>query len=198
MSTSAKEIYDKLDTVNYTKQAIQEAITNKGVEVPAETNFYDYASLIYKIPTGSNSDFMAGGEDIGGSTTDNTAEYPVINITTNGTAQTVCSTSANLPFGYYSIIIRMKLSSITTSGSIATVKTSYNGTQLSSIDIPNSIFTKANTWECVAFGVDFSGTNKDDKTLDVTISTASTSSGTTISIDYIRILPSGVALGGVG
>lgn len=45
-------IPDKLDSINVTKQAIRQAIADKGVEVPEGTTFYDYAGKIGEIETG--------------------------------------------------------------------------------------------------------------------------------------------------
>lgn len=47
-------IPDKLDSINVTKQAIRQAIADKGVEVPEGTTFYEYAGKIAEIETGSN------------------------------------------------------------------------------------------------------------------------------------------------
>lgn len=199
MSTSAEQVYDKLNTISHTKQAIHDAIEDKGVEVPDGASFYEYASLISAIETGGGFGFIAGGEDIGGSTVDNTAEYPVVTATLNGSATEMCTTSVDVPFGCYSVIVRIKVSKTGTSGNVATMKASYNGSTLTTVDIPHSLFTEANKWECVAFGVDFFGVNQENKELVVTVSTSSSaSSGTVVSVDYIRIIPSGTALGGVG
>lgn len=45
-------IPDKLDSINVTKQAIRQAIVDKGVEVPEGTTFYEYAGKIGEIQTG--------------------------------------------------------------------------------------------------------------------------------------------------
>lgn len=45
-------IPDKLDSINVTKQAIRQAIVDKGVEVPEGTTFYEYAGKIASIETG--------------------------------------------------------------------------------------------------------------------------------------------------
>lgn len=45
-------IPDKLASINATKQAIRQAIVNKGVEVPTGTTFYDYAGKIGEIESG--------------------------------------------------------------------------------------------------------------------------------------------------
>lgn len=45
-------IPDKLDSINVTKQAIRQAIVDKGVEVPDGTTFYEYAGKIGEIETG--------------------------------------------------------------------------------------------------------------------------------------------------
>lgn len=45
-------IPDKLDSINVTKQAIRQAIADKGVEVPEGTTFYEYAGKIAEIETG--------------------------------------------------------------------------------------------------------------------------------------------------
>lgn len=42
-------IPDKLDSINVTKQAIRQAIVDKGVEVPEGTTFYEYAGKIAEI-----------------------------------------------------------------------------------------------------------------------------------------------------
>lgn len=45
-------IPDKLDSINATKQAIRQAIVDKGVEVPEGTTFYEYAGKIGEIEGG--------------------------------------------------------------------------------------------------------------------------------------------------
>lgn len=45
-------IPDKLDSINVTKQAIRQAIVDKGVEVPEGTTFYEYAGKIGEIESG--------------------------------------------------------------------------------------------------------------------------------------------------
>lgn len=49
-------IPDKLDSINATKQAIRQAIVDKGVEVPEGTTFYEYAGKIGEISSGPNKD----------------------------------------------------------------------------------------------------------------------------------------------
>lgn len=48
-------IPDKLDSINVTKQAIRQAIVDKGVEVPEGTTFYEYAGKIGEIKTGGGT-----------------------------------------------------------------------------------------------------------------------------------------------
>lgn len=45
-------IPDKLDSINVTKQAIRQAIVDKGVDVPEGTTFYEYAGKIGEISGG--------------------------------------------------------------------------------------------------------------------------------------------------
>lgn len=58
-------IPDKLDSLNVTKQAIRQAIADKGVEVPEGTTFYEYAGKIAEIQTGGKeySISFASGEE---------------------------------------------------------------------------------------------------------------------------------------
>lgn len=48
-------IPDKLDSINVTKQAIRQAIVNKGVEIPDGTTFYEYAGKIDEISSGGGA-----------------------------------------------------------------------------------------------------------------------------------------------
>lgn len=54
-------IPDKLDSINVTKQAIRQAIADKGVEVPEGTTFYEYAGKIGEIETGGKKYKIDGG-----------------------------------------------------------------------------------------------------------------------------------------
>ena len=51
-SASELNVPEKLDLLMATKKAIREAISSKGVDMPEQTEFFDYASLISNISTG--------------------------------------------------------------------------------------------------------------------------------------------------
>ena len=50
-------VLDKLDSINVTKQAIRQAIVDKGIDIPEGTTFYEYAGKIAAIESGGNIKF---------------------------------------------------------------------------------------------------------------------------------------------
>lgn len=143
---------------------------------------------------------VAGGAAIGGTVADATAEYPTLQLMTTAAAQDMCEVDVPLDlFGAYGVIIRAKVSAVSSTVPAIKVVASYGSTELKSITIPPSMFSAANTWECMSFGIDFGGTNAEAKKLHLALTSPSGSAaGVTLSVDYIRVVPSGTALGSVG
>lgn len=78
-------IPDKLDSINVTKQAIRQAIVDKGVDVPDGTTFYEYAGKIGEIETGSSIQTV----DVTITSTGITNEIGAIYVDGNGDAQKI-------------------------------------------------------------------------------------------------------------
>ena len=102
-----------------------------------------------------------------------------------------------LRLGAYSIILRMKTTSISSSSSCISLRINNNdGVTIKSVSITPEMFASPNTWECLSFGVNLSG-NKNSE-YKITFSRYAAGANATMNLDYIRIIPSGTALGSIG
>lgn len=107
----------------------------------------------------------------------------------------------HLPLGAYSIIIRSRVSSLTEANLLNISISSNSGgslwTTLKSVNIQGAYYQKVNTWESMSFGVNLTGTRTSK--FKITCKCLK-NSDTSIQcgIDYIRVIPSGTALGSIG
>lgn len=149
----------------------------------------------------TDDDFLVDG--------DNTAESNKVLQVTSGSspgpgeigspAETIGSevSIGKLRLGAYSIILRMKTTSISSSSSCISLKIDNNdGVTIKSVSITPEMFASPNTWECLSFGVNLSG-NKNSE-YKITFSRYAAGANATMNLDYIRIIPSGTALGSIG
>lgn len=132
-------ITDKLQTLKNTKQAIKQALINKGVEVSDNDSFESYADKINSIQSGSGNESVAGL---------NITDF--INIDNNGKLHRtdkntlVCKASDLGDRCFYYIynnndtIASISFPNVTTiSGSMALQQSFYNCRTLASINFPN-------------------------------------------------------------
>lgn len=102
-----------------------------------------------------------------------------------------------LRLGAYSIILRMKTTSISSSSSCISLRIDNDdGVTIKSVSITPEMFASPNTWECLSFGVNLSG-NKNSE-YKITFMRYAAGANATMNLDYIRIIPSGTALGSIG
>ena len=149
----------------------------------------------------TDDDFLVDG--------DNTAESNKVLQVTSGSspgpgeigspAETIGNevSIGKLRLGAYSIILRMKTTSISSSSSCISLRINNNdGVTIKSVSITPEMFASPNTWECLSFGVNLSG-NKNSE-YKITFSRYAAGANATMNLDYIRIIPSGTALGSIG
>lgn len=107
----------------------------------------------------------------------------------------------HLPLGAYSIIIRSKVSSLTEANLLNISVSSNSGGSvwniLKSINIQGAYYQKVNTWESMSFGVNLTGTRTSKFRIDC-MCLKNNDTSIQCEIDYIRIIPSGTALGSIG
>lgn len=127
----------------------------------------------------------------------------IISITTSEEEKIVFSTSIeDLQLGAYSIIIRNKVSSNTSSNQIFKIEVFSENPEdestslLKQTKIVPNYFYQNDTWECLSFGVNFIG--KRNSKMKIIGTSISNDEALIYSIDYIKVLPSGTALGSIG
>ena len=135
---------------------------------------------------------------------DNTSESEKIYTGSPSSSQDITIFTYNLghlPLGAYSIIIRAKTSTIE---AIDLLNVTVNGvssdgatTVLRNMNIKGSYFQKANAWECLSFGVNLDGGRDWDFNI-VCKSIKNSNIDIKYYIDYVRVIPSGTALGSIG
>lgn len=137
---------------------------------------------------------MYGGTNLDskGTTTDANAQYKIISLST-ATANTVGfeKVLTDLPKGKYSIMIRMKISSKSSSNNIIKVQCGDTN-NLTTFYIKPNMFQKANQYQTFGFTVDHTTGSFTSK---LTVNTGL--AGTTLGIDYLSISPTFTAISAV-
>ncbi len=135
---------------------------------------------------------------------DNTSESEkIIQVSPASTQDTNAFTYTlnHLPLGAYSIIIRSKVSSLTEANLLNISVSSNSGgsvwNTLKNINIQGAYYQKVNTWESMSFGVNLTGTRTSKFRIDC-MCLKNNDTSIQCEIDYIRIMPSGTALGSIG
>lgn len=132
---------------------------------------------------------------------DSNSESNKIFTTTSSSSSGTTESAINIPIGKitlgaYSVIARMKTSSITSSTFPAlSIGVRYGGTNLKSANIFPDSFNQQNKWECLSFGVNIDGAKNQECSISIQ---PLNGANVTIDLDYIRIIPSGTALGSIG
>lgn len=172
-----------------TQKAITDSLNGKA----ASSHSHTYASITNK-PDILNCLRMYGGTalDSKGTTSDSNAQYAAIALST-ATANTSGFSKAltDLPKGKYSVMIRMKMSAITSTANV--IKIQCGGTSaLKTFYVKPNMFTTANVYQTFGFTVEHTTTSF---TANLSIGTAL--SGSTVTIDYLAIAPIFTAISSV-
>lgn len=180
---STNQTYDgsAAKTVNITPAAIGASASNHSHAWSAITSKPDIMNCLR----------MYGGTalDSKATTTDDKAQYKAIAIST-ATASTSAFSKVltDLPKGKYSVMIRMKISAISSSGNIIKVQCG-DTSALKTFYVKPNMFTSANTYQTFGFTVDLTTTS-----FTANLSIGSALSGQTLTIDYIAIAPTFTAI----
>lgn len=168
-------------------------ITPAAIGAAASSHSHAWSSVTSK-PDIMNCMRMYGGTalDSKATTTDDKAQYKAIAIST-ATASTSAFSKVltDLPKGKYSVMIRMKISAISSSGNIIKVQCG-DTSALKTFYVKPNMFTSANTYQTFGFTVDHTTTSF---TANLSIGTALASQ--TVTIDYIAIAPTFTAISSV-
>lgn len=129
---------------------------------------------------------MYGGTNLDSKATtiDVKAQYPTISIPTDTAHTTVFSKRiSDLPYGKYSVMIRMKISNKSSSADVLQI-ISGDTTVLTTFYLKPNAFDTANEYQTFGFIIDH---KQDDFQVSLNINTALT--GVTLNIDYMSISP---------
>lgn len=152
--------------------------------------------------TAPSTDFTEIGE--AGSLVEDTTSQSgeVISGSTSGSAVKVFSTDLeDVELGACSLVMRAQFSNVnsTADALIITVKAVNSvgaETLLNTFNISPNMFSTNNVWECIGMGVNFNGDT--ESIMRVECVSATTSTGITYKIDYVKVLPAVTALGSIG
>lgn len=106
------------------------------------------------------------------------------------------NTFGNLLMGSYSVILRVKATSLTSPSILGVTIRNSDDTLIKNVNISTDMLQQANQWECLSFGVNLSGGK--DASYKIAFQDLASAANTSMYIDYIRIIPSGTALGSIG
>lgn len=140
-------------------------------------------------PDWTNCTAMIGGTALSSSatTTDSAAQYKVISKSTGSTGD-IFTKSVTLPKGLYSVMIRMKVSTISSSSNVFKL-TIVDGSTTTTKYIKPSMFKTANGYTTLGTAVE-----NTSGTLRVTLSIYSALSNQTVCVDYLAITPAMVGV----
>lgn len=129
----------------------------------------------------------------------------IISVTTSeGEKEPIFTVSVeDLQLGAYSVIIRNKVSSNASTNKIFKIEIfseapddTSSTALLKTVYIAPNFFYGENIWECLSFGINFTG--KRNSKIKIVGTPVSNNESIVYSIDYIKILPAGTALGSIG
>jgi len=143
-------------------------------------------------PDWTNCTAMIGGTALSSSATitDSAAQYKVISKSTGSTGE-IFSKSVTLPKGLYSVMIRMKISAITSTASIFKL-TIVDGSTTTTKYIKPSMFKTANGYTTLGTAVE-----NTSGTLKVTLSISTALASQTACVDYLAITPAMVGVASI-
>lgn len=133
---------------------------------------------------------------------EDTESSKIIQITSSATTTPEIFTTEieELQLGAYSVILRTKINNNVGENpifkiTVSSIKDSTTET-LKTVNILPKYYLTKNKWECLSFGVNFTG--KKGSKLKIVAQGVSNSGNITYSLDYIKIIPSGTALTSIG
>lgn len=137
---------------------------------------------------------MYGGTELDskGTTADSNAQYNTIALSTaTANASAFSKVLTDLPKGKYSVMIRMKMSAITSTANIIKIQCG-DTSALKTFYVRPNMFTTANVYQTFGFTVEHTTTSF---TANLTIGTAL--AGATVTVDYLAIAPTFTAISSV-
>ena len=138
------------------------------------------------------TDNTYGGTDLSAeaTVTDGSAQFNVIRKTSStASAQTLFSKSVEgLRKGLYSLLIRLKASSITDGNGLIELKVTSGGTVLETRTITSQMFEKSNTFQTFALNIDLLDT------ATITATLLKNSANIAVSVDYVMLQPAQTAI----
>lgn len=138
------------------------------------------------------TDNTYGGTDLSAeaTVTDGSAQFNVIRKTSSTAfAQTLFSKSVEgLRKGLYSLLIRLKASSITDGNGLIELKVTSGGTVLETRTITSQMFEKSNTFQTFGLNIDLLDT------ATITATLLKNSANIAVSVDYVMLQPAQTAI----
>lgn len=146
-------------------------------------------SKVKEKPDWTNCTVMYGGTALSSSatTTDSAAQYKVISRSTGSTGD-IFTKSATLPKGLYSVMIRMKVSTISSSSNVFKL-TIIDGSTTTTKYIKPNMFKAEDSYTTLGTAVE-----NTSGTLKITLSVYSALSNQTVCVDYLAIAPTMVGV----
>lgn len=138
------------------------------------------------------TDNTYGGTDLSAkaTVTDSSAQFNVIRKTSStASTQTLFSKSVEgLRKGLYSLLIRLKASSITDGNGLIELKVTSGGTVLETRTITSQMFEKSNTFQTFGLNIDLLDT------ATITATLLKNSANIVVSVDYVMLQPAQTAI----
>lgn len=138
------------------------------------------------------TDNTYGGTDLSAeaTVTDSSAQFNVIRKTSStASVQTLFSKSVEgLRKGLYSLLIRLKASSITDGNGLIELKVTSGGTVLETRTITSQMFEKSNTFQTFGLNIDLLDT------ATITATLLRNSANIVVSVDYVMLQPAQTAI----
>lgn len=138
------------------------------------------------------TDNTYGGTDLSAeaTVTDGCAQFNVIRKTSStASAQTLFSKSVEgLRKGLYSLLIRLKASSITDGNGLIELKATSGGTVIETRTITSQMFEKSNTFQTFGLNIDLLDT------ATITATLLKNSANIAVSVDYVMLQPAQTAI----
>lgn len=130
--------------------------------------------------------------DAAGTTSDANAQYPIISKSTASAGAIFNKSITDLPKGNYSIMVRMKVSAITSSSNIFKL-VATDGSVATTRYIKPNMFAANNTYATIGFNVEHTAS-----TFSVALSVDAALAGQTVGVDYLAIAPAFTAVSAIG
>lgn len=130
--------------------------------------------------------------DAAGTTSDANAQYPIISKSTASAGAIFNKSITDLPKGNYSVMVRMKVSAITSSSNIFKLVVT-DGSVATTRYIKPNMFAANNTYATIGFNVEHTA-----NTFSVALSVNVSLAGQTVGVDYLAIAPAFTAVSAIG